>query len=187
MADWLKGREGSFSGQTKWITLFGERILIDNIQRLTTKGQRTILRKSMAKGAKIVEKRAKQLAPVGKGHLRASIKSKVTRLITGRVYVDPNYIAAKTKDSQEYVVKLRGKTVARNRALRASYLRYAKREGHKLIIPVKYAHFVEFGTRKSKAHPFMRRAVDETKEQVVSVIYDEFNKGFAEYQKKYGK
>ena len=50
----------------------------------------------------------------------------------------------------------------------------------KKVKPSKYAHLVEFGTRTAKAHPFLRPALNEGKD-------DAFKAVTAEAQKQFGK
>lgn len=50
----------------------------------------------------------------------------------------------------------------------------------KFVRPAKYAHFVEFGTQEAEAHPFLRPALNEGKD-------DAFKAVTAEAQKQFGK
>ena len=43
-----------------------------------------------------------------------------------------------------------------------------------------YAHFVEFGTSKMPAQPYMRPALDESEEEVLQTTVDDIKKGLSE-------
>lgn len=53
--------------------------------------------------------------------------------------------------------------------------------------PVRYAHFVEYGTSKIPAKPFIRPAVESTKEEVVSVMAKALEKHIARAVKRKAK
>ena len=55
------------------------------------------------------------------------------------------------------------------------------------IVPANYIHFVEFGTRKSRAKPFLRPAVDNNRSDVFSEITHRARKGLAREIKKLRK
>lgn len=121
-------------GVQKWINVFGDVQVIKNIGRLKTAMERKILRKAIGKGLIPIRKLAKQNVPVDEGLLKKSIKSKVTKMVSGKVYVDPKIVNEK---------------------------------GDK---PAKYAHLIEFGTKHSKAEPFMRPAVDAGRNEALKII-----------------
>jgi HK97 gp10 family phage protein len=80
------------SGTDKWINIFGDVQVIQNLGRIRTAVERSILRKAIAKGLKPIVRIAKQNAPVKSGLLRKSIKSAVTKMVSGKVYVDPKVV-----------------------------------------------------------------------------------------------
>ena len=41
-----------------------------------------------------------------------------------------------------------------------------------VISPTEYARYQEFGTRHNRAHPFLRPAAEESREEVVGLIAD---------------
>jgi HK97 gp10 family phage protein len=80
------------SGVDKWINIFGDVQVIENLGRLNTAVERKLLKKAIGKGLKVIVRIAKQNVPVKSGLLRRSIRSKVTRMISGKVYVDPKVV-----------------------------------------------------------------------------------------------
>jgi len=125
------------TGSQKWINVFGDVEVIRNLGRLKTSIERKVLRKAIAKGLKPIAAAAKRKAAVRSGLLKRSIKSKVTRMVSGKIFVDP---------------KVTGVV-----------------DG-KLSKPAKYAHLIEFGTRKAKAQPFMRPAMNEGRTRALAII-----------------
>lgn len=80
------------SGVQKWLNIFGDVQVIEGLGRLGTAVERKLLRKAIAKGLKPIVRIAKQNVPVKSGLLRKSIKSAVTKMVSGKVYVDPKTI-----------------------------------------------------------------------------------------------
>ena len=48
----------------------------------------------------------------------------------------------------------------------------------KTVKPAKYAHLVEFGTQAAEAHPFLRPALNESKEEAFDAVASEARKQF---------
>ena len=96
-----------------------------------------VARQATAAGAGVVRKAARQGAPVDSGNLRAAVVMKRQR---------------QTRLTEEYIVAVRkGKT----RDAKAG------KTGGKQGKDAFYARFVEFGTVKAQAQPFMRPALEE--------------------------
>jgi HK97 gp10 family phage protein len=169
MGDFIKD-----SGVNKWVNVFGDVQVIQNIERLKNGIQRKVLKKAIAKALKPIAAKAKQKVSKDTGLLASAIKTKVTRMISGKVYVDPNVIQA-TKDGETRNVKFSGK--AKKGQGKKAFFAFAKRNGYELKIPAKYAHLVEFGTRKAKAKPFMRPARDESRNEALKEIENECRNG----------
>jgi HK97 gp10 family phage protein len=156
----------------KWINVFGDVQIIKNMEVLKTKGQRQVLRKAIGRGVKLVAQIARAKAPEDSGLLKQSIKSTVTKMVSGKVYVDPKVYAAKgEKTGGEYqIVKLKGKKKGLSKADIKSQITAAAGEDAKYHRPAKYAHLLEFGTKHAKAKPFMRPALDESRKAVLGII-----------------
>lgn len=157
----------------KWINVFGDVQIIKNLEVLKTKGQRQILRKAIGKGVKLVASIARAKAPEDSGLLKQSIKSTVTKMVSGKVYVDPKVYAAKgSKTDGEYkIVKLKGKKKGLTKEDIRGQITAAVGDDAKYQRPAKYAHIVEFGGPKHpKPHPFMRPALDESRSVVLGII-----------------
>jgi HK97 gp10 family phage protein len=156
----------------KWINVFGDVQIIRNIEVLKTKGQRQILRKAIGKGVKLVAQIAKAKAPEDSGLLKQSIKSTVTKMVSGKVYVDPKVYAVKGEKTggELKIVKLKGKKKGLTKADIKAQITAVAGEDAKYHRPSKYAHLLEFGTKKSKARPFMRPALDESRGTVLKII-----------------
>ena len=161
----------SNTGVDKWLNVFGDVQVIKNLDRLKTKLQRQMLRKAIAKGLKPVVKLAKRKAPRKKGLLRRAIKSKVTRMISGKVYVDPKVFAARNDATGgEYkIVKTKG-VKGGYRKIKAELIKQGGKTD--IIKPANYAHIVEFGSQKHrmKPQPFMRPAMSESRDTVINTI-----------------
>jgi HK97 gp10 family phage protein len=80
------------SGVDKWINIFGDVQVIENLGRLNTAVERRMLKKAIGKGLKAIVRIAKQNVPVDSGLLKKSIKSAVTKMISGKVYIDPKVV-----------------------------------------------------------------------------------------------
>jgi len=174
MGDFIKN-----SGTQKWINIFGDVQIIQGLERLKTTGQRKIVRRAIAAGIKPIAAAAKANAPKKKGHLAAAIKSKVTKMVSGKVYVDPNYVIAKTQDGESFKVKMYGQSKLKSKGKQA-FLNYAKRNNMELIRPAKYAHLVEFGTKNAAPHPFMRPALQQGRSSALAAIEQGARQGLQE-------
>lgn len=117
------------------------------MQGLSDDMRTKVARQAVAAGAGVVRKAARANAPVDSGNLQAAVVMKRVR--------DTNL-------TEEYIVTpRRGKT----RDGKA-----AKRGNGKLGKDAYYARFVEFGTVKMPARPFMRPALEDNVQRATQAI-----------------
>lgn len=169
------------SGVNKWLNIFGDVQVIKNLERLKTKTQRQMLRKAIAKALKPVVKLARQKAPKFSGLLRKAIKSKVTKMVSGKVYVDPKVFAARNDATggKYMIVKTKG-AKGGYRQIKAELVKMGGETD--IIKPANYAHIVEFGSQKRHMapHPFMRSAMAESRNTVINTIADDLSASLKE-------
>lgn len=169
------------TGSQKWINVFGDVQVIRNIERLRTAMQRKILRKAIAKGLKPIADQAKRNAPEKIGLLKRSIKSKVTRMVSGKIYVDPKVIGVKSTSTggrwAKVSIKAEKGADKGYRAVRKAIV--SQNPDANIKKPANYAHLVEFGTRHAQAHPFMRPAMEAGRKSALSEIEKEAKIGLA--------
>lgn len=162
---------GSWSGERKWINIFGDVQIIGVLGRMSNKIQRKVVRAAIKDGLVPIVEEAKKRVPVDHGHLKRAIKSKVTKMVSGKVYVDPKYIAVRRTGEQEYYqVKLVGRNSDKLPTTYKKLREAALAKGLEMIQPARYAGLVEFGTKHAKAHPFMRPARDYAKAEAMNRI-----------------
>ena len=191
------------SGVQKWINVFGDVQLIDGLTRLQNKLQRKVVKDAIRRGLVPIRAKARRNAPRGdSGLLKKAIKSKVTRMLSGKVFVDPGVVSVDGK-----VVKFRTKNLTKKEATRQrfEYLNKERAAGKRIIRPAKYAHLVEFGTRygakgqvttnngpkkirkrahaATAAHPFMRPALEASRNEVLNIMRQEIQKALNELEK----
>lgn len=104
---------------------------------------------------------ARNLVPVDTGLLRDGIKLTVKRPKSGDAVV---------------VV-----------GLRIAAVKGAKKAGRKTASPHWRWHFVELGTSKMAAHPFLRPALDANASAVVDALREELAKGISKAARKQGR
>ena len=192
-------------GVQKWINIFGDVQIIEGLARLENKLQRKVVKDAIRKGLVPIRAMARRNAPRGDhGLLKKSIKSTVTRMVSGKVYVDPAVVMI---DGQRVRWKrARGMTKKQAAAARREHLDAARAAGSEIIRPANYAHLVELGTKyapkgqmttnpygpkriRSRAHaptsaqPFMRPALEQSRSQVLRIISDEVAKALAELER----
>lgn len=131
------------------IQVLGLRELGVAMQGLSDDMRTKVARQAVAAGAGVVRKAARDKAPVDSGNLKAS-------LIMKRV--------KETNLTEEYIVTPRK---GRTRDVKA-----AKRGQGKLGKDAYYARFVEFGTVKAPAQPFMRPALEDNVQRATQAIAD---------------
>lgn len=191
------------SGVQKWINVFGDVQLIDGLTRLQNKLQRKVVKDAIRRGLVPIRAKARRNAPRGdSGLLKKAIKSQVTRMLSGKVFVDPGVVSVDGK-----VVKFRTKNLTKKEAARQrfEYLNKERAAGKRIIRPAKYAHLVEFGTRygakgqvttnngpkkirsrahaATAAHPFMRPALEASRNEVLNIMRQEIQKALNELEK----
>lgn len=191
------------SGVQKWINVFGDVQLIEGLTRLQNKLQRKVVKDAIRRGLVPIRAKARRNAPRGdSGLLKKAIKSQVTRMLSGKVFVDPSVVAVDGK-----VVKFRTKNLTKKEAARQrfEYLNKERAAGKRIIRPAKYAHLVEFGTRygakgqmttnngpkkirrrahaATAAHPFMRPALEASRTEVLNIMRQEIQKALNELEK----
>ena len=191
------------SGVQKWINVFGDVQLIDGLTRLQNKLQRKVVKDAIRRGLVPIRAKARRNAPRGdSGLLKKAIKSQVTRMLSGKVFVDPGVVSV-----DEKVVKFRTKNLTKKEAARQrfEYLNKERAAGKRIIRPAKYAHLVEFGTRygakgqvttnngpkkirkrahaATAAHPFMRPALEASRNEVLNIMRQEIQKALDELEK----
>lgn len=176
MANRFAGRGDSIkdSGVQKWLNIFGDVQVINNIGRLKNKMQRKIARKAIAKALKPIERIARSNAPEDSGLLKKAIKSKVTRMVSGKVYVDPKVFAMKSANTggEKKIIKVAGP--ARKMGYRDIVKNLKKHNPDAMISkPAAYAHLVEFGTKKIRPRPFMRPALAMGRNAAINAIAKE--------------
>lgn len=115
------------------------------------------VRSSLFQSAKLMRDEAKQKAPVDSGNLKQNI-----------ILVRDRNPRAKGQSEIYYVTVRKGK---RLRIGRTSFNRQSGR-----LAGAYYAHFVEFGTEKQTAQPFMRPAFEAQKREAVKVFGDTLRK-----------
>ena len=113
------------------VEALGSREVVEALKRQSKKTQKATIRRALRVGAKTIADRARELAPVESGDLRASVKVRAM------------------KRSRRYI----GAQVIIGMGL----------EGGR-------ATFTEFGTRRLRASRFTRRAVEERRDQVLSMV-----------------
>lgn len=90
------------SGVQKWVNIFGDVQIIQNLERLRTSGQRNILRKAIKAGLKPIAALAKRKVHRRQGLLRKAIKFAVTKMVSGKVYVDPAVVGPDGEKPAKY-------------------------------------------------------------------------------------
>jgi len=128
------------------VKVSGLKDLGERMKGLSADVNRRIGRAAVAAGAKVIADAAKTKAPVATGNLRKNIITK--RLPPGESDLTSEYIVTVRKGKITKKQKDRG--------LKDAY----------------YARYVEFGTAKTPAQPFLRPAYDENKEKAVEAIKD---------------
>lgn len=143
------------------IKLTGLNTALASLDLVSTKLRKRILRRAFTKAARIVAKKAKSKLP------NKSTATYTTNQ-TQRIY-------------QRYglLKKSIGSKVRTNRKTGDVYVVIGPRKGFKENgrNPEKYAHLVEYGTRHSKARPFLRPALKESKQQIIELIKNEIFSG----------
>jgi HK97 gp10 family phage protein len=130
------------------------------------------MKKALLKGSKVVAKKARYLVPIDTGLLKKSIKTKSARKTTSaKCYADPMVFGARKNAGASWKrvnVKVKKRGVSAEKIARA-----VKKAGMELKRPSKYAHLVEFGSKKNSPMPFMRPALHSSKQQAFDLVKKE--------------
>jgi len=100
-----QGDRISDSGTQKWLNIFGDVQIINNLENLKTSMQRKVLRKAILKGVRKIAKVARRKVKDNSydtGLLYSSIKSTVTKMVSGKVYVDPKVVGPNGEKPAKY-------------------------------------------------------------------------------------
>jgi len=144
-----------------------------------------IARAATAAAAGVIKKDAQQRVPVDTGALRKGIVVKrippgeAGRTSTHMVTVSSRQMRKYVEKSRAAIVELQGPIAPRmvnGRLIRAKKL-LGRKESYESLGDFFYAHFIEFGTAKMAAKPFMRPAFDTNKERAVEVMKTTLAKG----------
>lgn len=130
------------------------------------------LRRALAKAAALVRDDARAHAPVDSGALRDNIIMYRDR--------NPQQIGA----NEHYRVGVR--RIKLTRKVKALLRRVRKSASIRIREDAYYWRFLEFGTSKMKARPFMRPAFDNNKSAINSTFVEELTKGIDAAVKKLG-
>jgi len=169
------------SGGQKWINIFGDVQILNNISRLQSKLERDIARKAIAKGLKPIEVLAKSKASEKTGLLKKAIKSTVTKMVSGKIYVDSRVFAVKNRNTKGEFKILKIAGPARKMKYKDIISSLEEAGGKTEVLkPAKYAHLLEFGTKNMRPKPFMRPAMAEGKGRALREIESEIKKGIAQ-------
>lgn len=165
-------------GVQKWINVFGDVQIIKNMDRLKTSMQRKAARKAIAKGLQPIAQMAKMLAAEKTGLLKKSIKTKVTKMVSGKVFVDPKVFAVKSEltGGEFKEVKVKGGAAKFGNQKIQNKIKKIHGSDSTIKRPSKYAHLVEFGTSKMAAKPFMRPAMQIGRTRALNAIAAEIKK-----------
>ena len=173
------------SGVQKWVNIFGDVQVIQNMRRLHSKIERQIVRKAIAKGLKPIVKLAQSKVSEKTGLLKKAIKSKVTKMVSGKVYVDPKVFAVRNRNTggefKEIKIAGPGRKMGYRDLMNNIRLAGGKTD---VIKPANYAHLLEFGTKHMRARPFMRPALQQSRASALKEIENEARKGIAEESNK---
>jgi HK97 gp10 family phage protein len=137
------------------IKISGLRELGERMRNLSDDINKKVARQAVAAGAKIVRDDARRRAPKDTGNLQAAIVMKNL---------------GKTKMTARYVVATRSGKTADVKAGKAA-ARSGEKDQRKLVgKDAFYGAFVEFGTVKMPARPFMRPAIDDNTQAATDAI-----------------
>jgi len=165
------------SGVDKWINIFGDVQVLKNMKRLRTAAQRQAMRKAIGKGLVPIAKLARGLAREKTGMLKRSIKSKVTKMVSGKVFVDPKVFAIKNSMTGGEFKRVKIAGPARGMKYTDIMANFRKHGGKTEVIkPANYAHLLEFGTKNMPPQPFMRPAMHIGRTVALDMIARELRK-----------
>lgn len=150
------------------IQIDGLRELEQQLLGFTDKLAKNILQDAIKEGAKIIQKQAKENAPVSVApHILRSYASAVFKnfkTTKAGVWILPGNI--------KRMIRVKVDT-SQSRGYKITYEVYVKNK------EAWYWKFLEFGTSKMQAKPFMRTAFEEMKEIAIAAIEQKIREGIA--------
>jgi len=138
--------------------------LLKKLRKLPEKVRKNVIVGAVRAGAKPIVEEAKKNAPVRTGALRDSIGVKKMR--------------TRDKNIVLFTISPMRKSIAKH--FRANGVRWSI----KGEVDPYYAHFVEFGTKKMAAHPFMRPAYENKGEEAIDAAREYMRKRIDKELKK---
>lgn len=173
----------------------GLKELIGRLTGLKMKMRNKILRTATTKAARLIAKKAKQKCPVRMTGGQVARQAK--RLRKEGIAAPPKIAAASNITPLKLLKKSIGQKVKTyksgvvvgivgpRKGFRAEIGKRV-RKGKKSNVgdpiyadPVNYAHLVELGTKHSKAQPFLRPALEESKDEIRAIFAEEIRAGLA--------
>ena len=162
----------------------GLRQLGDRMKPLSEDVNKRIGRAATAAGAAVIKKAAQDLVPVKTGALKKGIVVKrIPKSETG--LTSEHIVTVSSREMKKYVAKSRAAvvelqgpiapTTVNGKTYRAKKL-LGRKESYTSLGDFFYAHFVEYGTSKMAAKPFLRPAYDQNKGRAVEAIKDRIAK-----------
>jgi len=141
------------------VTVLGMDEILKKLKKLPERVQKNVLTGAIRASAKPIFEEAKRLAPVHSGSLKNSI----------------DVVKRKSKDKNIIIYSVVPRSSKRKTK------RFTLKDGTKWKISGEvgsgwYAHFLEFGTSKMSAHPFMRPAFEKEGENTIKAAKEYMNK-----------
>lgn len=156
----------------------GLRELGERMRGLSEAVNKKIARAATAAAAGVIKKAAQQKVPVDTGTLKKGIVVKrIPPGESGRTSM--HMVTVSTREMRKYaaksraaIVELQGPIAPRmvNGKLVTARKLLGRKDSYESFGDLFYAHFIEFGTVKMSARPFMRPAFDQNKERAVEVM-----------------
>lgn len=146
------------------ISVEGGKELIAALDRLEKNVAKKALRKGVTKGAQALAKDAKSRAPTRTKIMKKAIGSKIKVYGSGIVdaVVGPRRGFKKDKQTKKRVMTRFARIVGKKKNGKVIYQN-----------PTKYTHLVEFGTKHSRAQPFLRPALEAAKATFIPTVAKE--------------
>lgn len=163
----------------------GLRDLGERMKGLTEQMNNRIARAATAAGAVVIRNAAQQKVPVDTGALKKGLV--VKRLPKGEAagLTSQHIVTVSTRAMKKYagnsrasIVELQGPiapVMSGGKTYRAKKL-LGRKDSYESMGDFFYAAFVEYGTSKMAARPYLRPAFDENKEKAVQAIKDRIEK-----------
>jgi HK97 gp10 family phage protein len=156
----------------------GLRELGESMRGLSEAVNKKIARAATAAAAGVIKKAAQERVPVDTGALKKGIVVKrIPPAETGRT--STHMVTVSSREMRKYVAKSRAAIVelqgpiaprmVNGKLVRAKKLQ-GRKDSYESFGKFFYAHFIEFGTVRMTAKPFMRPAFDMNKERAVEVM-----------------